>query len=42
VCVIGLSVTYWVPLAPGATIVVLAIVVYLTVLATRGLAPRRR
>ena len=41
VCVIGLSVTYWIPLAPGATIVVLAILVYLTVLATRGLFARR-
>ena len=42
VCVVGLSITYWIPISPGATIVVLAIVVYLTVLATRGLAPRRR
>lgn len=41
VCVVGLSVTYWVPLAPGAAIVVLAILVYLTVLATRGLFARR-
>ena len=41
VCVVGLSVTYWVPLAPGATIVVLAILVYLTVLATRGIFARR-
>jgi len=41
VCVVGLSVTYWVPLAPGATIVVLAIAVYLVVLLGRGLVPRR-
>ncbi|NLF05030.1 MAG: metal ABC transporter permease [Actinomycetales bacterium] len=42
VCVVGLSVTYWVPLAPGATIVVLAIAVYLTVLGVRGVASARR
>ncbi len=41
VCLVGLSVTYWVPLAPGATIVVLAIIVYLVVLLGRGLVPRR-
>ena len=41
VCLVGLSVTYWVPLAPGATIVVLAIAVYLVVLLGRGLVPRR-
>jgi len=41
VCVVGLAVTYWVPLAPGATIVVLAIVVYLVVLAARPLFARR-
>lgn len=42
VCVVGLSVTYWVPLAPGATIVVLAIAVYLVVLAARGVLGARR
>lgn len=42
VCVAGLSVTYWVPIAPGATIVVLAIGVYLVVLLTRAIVPARR
>lgn len=42
VCVAGLSITYWVPLAPGATIVVLAILVYLAVLAGRSLVTSRR
>lgn len=40
VCLVGLSVTYWVPLAPGATIVVLAVLVYLVVLAARSLVVR--
>lgn len=41
VCVVGLSITYWQPQSPGATIVVLAIVVYAAVAAARPLLLRR-
>ena len=41
VCVAGLTITYWNNVSPGATIVVLAIVVYGVVGLVRGLATRR-
>lgn len=42
VCVVGLSITYWQPQSPGATIVVLAILLYAVVAALRPLVVRRR
>lgn len=42
VCVVGLSITYWQPQSPGATIVVLAIALYAVVAALRPLVVRRR
>jgi zinc transport system permease protein len=42
VCVTGLSITYFHPLSPGATIVVLAIGVYVAVLVVRPLFRRHR
>lgn len=42
VCVIGLSITYWNFLSPGATIVVLAVGTYLVVALLRPLWTRRR
>lgn len=42
VCVVGLSITYWLPQSPGATIVVLALACYLVVAAVRPLVARRR
>lgn len=41
ICVVGLSITYWQDLSPGAMIVVLAIATYAAVSATRPLARRR-
>lgn len=40
VCVVGLSVTYWHDVSPGATIVVLAIAVYAAAALARGLLRR--
>lgn len=42
VCIVGLSVTYWLPQSPGATIVVLALACYLFASALRPLVLRRR
>ncbi|GAA4729320.1 metal ABC transporter permease [Isoptericola chiayiensis] len=42
VCVVGLSVTYWYPVSPGALIVVLAIAVYAVVAGLHPLLARRR
>ena len=42
VCVVGLSVTYWQTLSPGATIVVLAIALYAVVAILRPVLVRRR
>ncbi|WP_265522055.1 metal ABC transporter permease [Oerskovia flava] len=42
VCVVGLSITYWHYLSPGATIVVLAIAVYAVVALLRPVIGRRR
>lgn len=42
VCVVGLSITYWNPVSPGATIVVLAIATYLVVAGVRPLLDRGR
>jgi zinc transport system permease protein len=42
VCVVGLSITYWQPQSPGATIVILAIAIYAVVAAVRPLIMRRR
>jgi zinc transport system permease protein len=42
VCVVGLAVTYWNDVSPGATIVVLAIAVYAAVALARPLVVRRR
>ena len=42
VCVVGLSVTYWQTLSPGATIVVLAIALYAVVAVLRPVLVRRR
>ncbi|ROS73677.1 metal ABC transporter permease [Cellulomonas sp. PhB143] len=42
VCVAGLSITYWRPWSPGATIVVLAICVYAVVAVLRPLVVARR
>jgi zinc transport system permease protein len=42
VCVVGLSITYWQPQSPGATIVVLAVLIYTVVAAARPLIMRRR
>ena len=42
VCLLGLSITYWQDLSPGATIVVLAIAVYAVVAALRPALRRRR
>ncbi|WP_418277963.1 metal ABC transporter permease [Isoptericola jiangsuensis] len=42
VCVVGLSITYWYPVSPGALIVVLAIAVYAVVAGLRPLLDRRR
>lgn len=42
VCVVGLSITYWQPQSPGATIVILAVLVYALVAALRPLVLRRR
>jgi zinc transport system permease protein len=41
VCVIGLSITYYHPLSPGATITVLAIALYAALALIRPLMPRR-
>ncbi|WP_081474909.1 metal ABC transporter permease [Isoptericola variabilis] len=42
VCLVGLSITYWNDVSPGATIVVLAIGVYAAVALLRPLVARRR
>ena len=42
VCVVGLSITWWQNLAPGAMIVVLAILVYLCAAALRPITHRRQ
>ena len=42
VCVVGLSITYWYNVSPGATIVVLAILVYLAAALFRPLVHRRQ
>ena len=42
VCLVGLGITYWNDLSPGATIVVLAIGVYVVVALGRPLVARRR
>ncbi|MBD5787946.1 metal ABC transporter permease [Cellulosimicrobium terreum] len=42
VCLVGLTITYWYPLSPGATIVVLALGAYLLVALVRPLVLRRR
>ncbi|MCL1869210.1 MAG: metal ABC transporter permease [Promicromonosporaceae bacterium] len=42
VCVVGLSITYWQNVSPGATIVVLAICVYLLAAAARPLLHHRQ
>jgi zinc transport system permease protein len=42
VCVVGLSITYWYPVSPGALIVVLAIAVYAVVAGLHPLLDRRR
>ncbi|GAA1991714.1 metal ABC transporter permease [Isoptericola halotolerans] len=42
VCVVGLSITYWYPVSPGALIVVLAIAVYAVVAGFHPLLTRRR
>lgn len=42
VCVVGLSITYWQDVSPGATIVILAIAVYALVAVARPLVDRRR
>ncbi|MEE6295128.1 metal ABC transporter permease [Georgenia wangjunii] len=42
VCVVGLSVTYFYPLSPGATIVILAIATYAVVSVVRPLVSRSR
>jgi zinc transport system permease protein len=41
VCLVGLSITYWYNVSPGATIVVLSIVVYLLAAAVRPVLHRR-
>lgn len=42
VCVVGLSITYWQPQSPGATIVILTVLIYALVAALRPLVLRRR
>lgn len=42
VCVLGLSITYWYNVSPGATIVVLAIAAYVVAALARPLVSRRR
>ena len=42
VCIVGLSITYWQEQSPGATIVILAVLIYAFVAALRPLVLRRR